>query len=458
MQANEVTKELGINRDRIKYFRKQEVFEPENPAVGNRSPEYTQEDVEKLRLLVILTKAGLSCGDIRKIQTGEWTMEQALSIRRGMIQTELERMKGSLELLSEMLEKNTDYEQLDTGYYWDVISRKEQDGTAFIDVETLYGAEQAEQMADMKQLQMQTYVDEGLIHPVKAAKDHAAKNTFTENEIAQMRAVAVLRQYLGIQEIKRFQAYPEQTDELLLELSERNGTDLRENVDVVSSIRKLQALVRDAADLEQIRKETRQSPISKIAAGAVLVVILVVLGWDIITAVIYEPRLRSVILLTLTIVVAMISTFMTLRYATAVSRGKHARHHGTGTVLRIKEEAGFSASYVRVGNQASGVSEPGRGGSWVFFFLFWYMLRPDRWYPTIRFQDEKGVQAMSTFCYGGMKKDWTEGEIVEIAWNDYRKNGLLPCGGTWMRRKAALYGILSAILIVLIVIQACVLA
>lgn len=447
MQANEVTKELGINRDRIKYFRKQEVFEPEHPAVGNKSPEYTPEDVEKLRLLVVLTKAGLSCGDIRKIQTGEWTMEQALNTRKDMILDELERMRGSLELLSEMLANKADYEQLDIDYYWNVIRQKEQSGSDFVDVETLYGADQAEQMAEMKQLQMQTYVDEGLIHPVKAAKAHAAKNTFTENEIAQMKAVAYLRQYLGIQEIKRFQAYPEQTDQLLLELSERKGADLREEEKVVASIRRLQSLVRDAADLETIRKETKQSPISKIAAVIALLVILAVIGWDYIVAAVCEPQLRRVIILTVLVLLAGLSSIMTVCYATAVSRGRKAKHHGIGTVLRIKEEAGFPAEFVRVGNHASGVSEPGRGGTWVFFFLFWYMLRPDRWYPTIRFQDEKGIQALSTFCYGGLKGDWKEGDTIQIAWNDYRKNGLLPTDGTWMRRKAALYAVVSGLLI-----------
>lgn len=232
MQANEVTKLLGINRDRIKYFRKQEVFEPENTPIGNKSPEYTQTDIEHLKTLIILTKAGLSCGDIKKIQHGEQTIEDALNTRKQIILAEIRRMQGSLSLIAELMEDKADYAAIDTDYYWDLILQKEAAGLDFIDVEAMYGAEKAEQLTGIKQSQMKLYVDDGLIHPVKAAKMHAIQNAYTENEMEQMRAVAFLRRYLGIQEIKRFQAYSEKTDELLAEMSEKNGVNLKDNEEV----------------------------------------------------------------------------------------------------------------------------------------------------------------------------------------------------------------------------------
>ncbi len=208
MQANEVTKLLGITRERIKYFRKQEVFEPENAPIGNKSPEYTQTDITHLKTLIILTKAGLSCGDIKKLQQGDRTTEEALNARKQFILSEIRQMQGSLSLLSELMENRIDYAAIDTDHYWDLILQKEAAGSDFIDVEAMYGAEKAAQITGMKQSQMKLYVDDGLIHPVKAAKAHSILNAYTENEMEQMRAVAFLRRYLGIQEIKRFQAYP----------------------------------------------------------------------------------------------------------------------------------------------------------------------------------------------------------------------------------------------------------
>lgn len=446
MHANEITKLLGINRDRIKYFRKQEVFASENLPVGNKSPEYTPEDVQKLKTLIILTKAGLSCGDIRKIQKNEWTLEEALTARRKLLQAELQRIHGSLYLISELQANNSDYTDLDTDFYWNLIQQKEADGLDFIDVETMYGAEKVEELTGMKPVQMQLYVDDGLIHPVKAARAHAAQNSFTENEMEQMKAVAVLRRYLGIAEIKRLQAYPEQTQQLLLEMSEKNGVYLAENEEVLAAIQKLQSLIRDSAELEKLRKETRHTPIPKAASILISLGILVIIGWDVILGSIEQPRVGMVVLLTVSILFAVISGIMAIRYGTAVRRGQKAAHHGIGTVLQVKEVAGFPVGFTRAGNSGSSFSEQGRGGLWVFFFLFWYQLRPDRWFPIIRFEDENGIQALATFCYGGRQRDFQEGEQIPIAWNAYQKTGLLPCSGNWTGWKARFFAMTALFL------------
>lgn len=447
MQANEVTKLLGINRDRIKYFRKQGVFEPEHMPIGNKSPEYTQTDIDNLKTLIILTKAGLSCGDIKKIQNYEWTIDDALLARRQSIQEEIQRMQGSLLLTSELLDGKVEYSKIDTEYYWNLVLQKESAGINFVDVEAMYGIEAAEHITGMNQSQMKLYVDDGLIHPVKAAKAHAIQNAYTENEMEQMKAVAYLRRYLGIQEIKRFQAYPEKTDKLLLEMSEKNGVYLNDNEEVITAIKKLQALIRDASDMEQIRKETKQTTVPKFIKIILGLGILVFIGWDLIIGSIFEKGILIRVMMGASVIFALISSVMSFRYGTALRRGANALYHGIGTVLRVKEEAGFPAAYSRVGNDGSSFSEQGRGGLWVFFFLFWYELRPDRWYPIIRFEDENGVQAISTFCYGGMKNDWSEGDQIEMAWNNYQKDGLLPCSGNWMKRKALIYAVTSFVLL-----------
>lgn len=76
MQTHDVTKLLGINRECIKYFKKQNVFTPESPSYDSKNAEYTEKDVEALRKLVVLTKSGLTCGDIKKVQDGEWTLQR----------------------------------------------------------------------------------------------------------------------------------------------------------------------------------------------------------------------------------------------------------------------------------------------------------------------------------------------------------------------------------------------
>jgi len=47
MKPKEIQEKLGINADRIKFFKKQGVFTPENPPSGNRGTNYTETDYNK---------------------------------------------------------------------------------------------------------------------------------------------------------------------------------------------------------------------------------------------------------------------------------------------------------------------------------------------------------------------------------------------------------------------------
>jgi len=134
MQPKEVTKLLGIDRDRIKYFVKQGIFKPENDTYGNHAREYTDLDVAQLKQLIVLTKSGLTCGDIKKIQDGEWTLNEAILNRQHEIQEEMARMLGSLELSNLLLRNNEQYGTLPVDIYMAEITRRENAGEVFMDV------------------------------------------------------------------------------------------------------------------------------------------------------------------------------------------------------------------------------------------------------------------------------------------------------------------------------------
>ncbi|MDD6716403.1 MAG: MerR family transcriptional regulator [Firmicutes bacterium] len=79
MKAKDL-KNMGIDKERIKYYRREGVFTTEIPIVGNRA-NYTEKDVMALKQLTIFTKCGLSCGDIKRIQKGETTLSEAIVSR-----------------------------------------------------------------------------------------------------------------------------------------------------------------------------------------------------------------------------------------------------------------------------------------------------------------------------------------------------------------------------------------
>lgn len=139
MRPKEVQKILGIDADRIKFFKREGVFTPENPPSGNRGTNYSEADLENLRFLVVLTKSGLTCSDIRRMQDGEWTLVEAIVARREYIEDDIAKKRNSLTLLSELLDDKAEFETFDTDHYWDAIQQREAEGEEFIDVEDGYG-------------------------------------------------------------------------------------------------------------------------------------------------------------------------------------------------------------------------------------------------------------------------------------------------------------------------------
>ena len=131
MKPKEVTDRLGITRDRIKYYKKQGVFQPDIPSRGRAN--YTESDVKMLRKLEVLTKAGVSCAPIKRIQGGSLTLTQAMKECQKSMYEEKKRIEGSLMLLELMMNDEADYDSLDTDYYWNFIEDKKREGIVFLE-------------------------------------------------------------------------------------------------------------------------------------------------------------------------------------------------------------------------------------------------------------------------------------------------------------------------------------
>lgn len=139
MRPKEIQEKLNIDADRIKLFKREGIFTPENPPSGNRGTNYTDVDCENLRLLVVFTKSGLTCSDIRKLQDGECTLKEAIKRRKDNIDAEIKRKQNALILLSELLADKVEFETFETDHYWNVITAREAEGEEFINIEDMYG-------------------------------------------------------------------------------------------------------------------------------------------------------------------------------------------------------------------------------------------------------------------------------------------------------------------------------
>ena len=97
-QAKEACELLGVNNNRLKYFKKMEIFVSET-----KKAVYTANDIARLKQLVVLTKAGLTCDDIKNIDSRKVSFTKAIELRRKIMEDKLQQIHGALSLSAELL-------------------------------------------------------------------------------------------------------------------------------------------------------------------------------------------------------------------------------------------------------------------------------------------------------------------------------------------------------------------
>ena len=131
--AKEVAEALGIKKGRLRYYKNHGVFSPEISVDEGMAIEYTENDKRQLKTLVILNKAGLSCGEIKKIQDGKMTLQDALEQKRKEMDVKIQQMQGSQKLIEFIQNMDSEYGTLQTNACWNFIQQKEEDGEVFMD-------------------------------------------------------------------------------------------------------------------------------------------------------------------------------------------------------------------------------------------------------------------------------------------------------------------------------------
>lgn len=138
MRPQEVFKKLNITDDEIKKYKKAEIFTPENPPDGNRATNYTERDVENLRKLVVLGKFGLTCGNIKKLQDNQCSLEEILLERQKHMDEKINKMQNALKMMEVLLDDHAEFANFQTNHYWNVLNHKEESGEEFMDIEDMF--------------------------------------------------------------------------------------------------------------------------------------------------------------------------------------------------------------------------------------------------------------------------------------------------------------------------------
>ena len=77
MLIKEVEKATGITRKNIRFYEDEGLLKPDRNT-GNRYRNYSDDDIKSLLEIKLLRKLGISLGDIKKVKSGELSLENCM--------------------------------------------------------------------------------------------------------------------------------------------------------------------------------------------------------------------------------------------------------------------------------------------------------------------------------------------------------------------------------------------
>ncbi len=132
MTIKDMEEVLGIPRATIRFYEKEGLISPKREENGYR--DYSQEDLEKVKKIVILRKIGLSVNDISDIFDGAKPLPEALDENMKNLQKQLEELQGAMVLSERMKEAAPNIATLDADKYLNYIDEEEKKGHKFMTI------------------------------------------------------------------------------------------------------------------------------------------------------------------------------------------------------------------------------------------------------------------------------------------------------------------------------------
>lgn len=314
------------------------------------------------------------------------------------------------------------------------------------------------------------YVEQGLVKPTVTQSTHRNSYDFSRENVHELERISIFRKAgFSLFEISVIQQEPERLPELLESKRQSMETELEAQQSVREALDRLQASqvgnVQDVAEALRHAVANRKEPKVRGSRRWIYVTFIVTFlvgtylwlhyigwyksfyggyGW-----VPLEPWQEIMIGGILCMILTAPCLFMAVRYGTCARRANRLPQRATGVVTKVLEEHGFDGRFARAGTGGAGTREPGIGGTWQVHFMLWNEIRPDCWFPVIRYTDENGKERSNSFTYGGFKNSWKEGDRVEIAWDPRDKGYIHPREGRWLKQKALLYAIVGLVFLAL---------
>lgn len=297
--------------------------------------------------------------------------------------------------------------------------------------------------------QIGLYIKEDLVHPMKDALKHYESGVLTEAEVRQLEAVQCLRVHeFGLEEIKYLTICRNAWKDYLQHKSEKKLTLYSNMDDVLSAIAVLQANTPEGKELEKLQREIRrfdhlpkdpnykpsfwEKNLPIIALTAILGILLITLF-----AKLNSLASRILAILVFFAIGAMIALGAGLVYLVKQKRPKEYSIKGMAKIEKVDIVTEFDTTFAlgKTVVPGAGFREQGNGGIWQFVFMFWNEIRPDHYFPIVRFS-HNGKERIATFRFGGFKHTWESGSTIPVYWSEADDGIVYPENTSFMVKKS----------------------
>lgn len=133
MKINEVEQQVGVSKKNIRFYEQQGLLHPKR-NIENGYREYDESDVLCLKKIKLLRKLSLPIEEIRRIQSGDLSLSDALKRQLIVLEREKTNLAETAGLCSLILEEDCLYQTLSPDQYLERMVEMEEKGTKFKNV------------------------------------------------------------------------------------------------------------------------------------------------------------------------------------------------------------------------------------------------------------------------------------------------------------------------------------
>ena len=132
MTIKEVEQYLEVPRATVRFYEKEGLIRPERSGNGYR--DYSEEDVERLRKIIVFRKLGMGLTDIEDVLDGAKPLSEAVAENIVNLEKQIEELRGALFVCHKLQEEQEELETFEVEKYWNVIAEEEKKGNRFLDI------------------------------------------------------------------------------------------------------------------------------------------------------------------------------------------------------------------------------------------------------------------------------------------------------------------------------------